>query len=126
MEETIITYETAKLAQEKGFNVPLSRVFDLGSTKSHYRGWSTRCDNSEFDLNGHKQISAPTQSLLQKWLREVHNIHISVKPRTFNPDTDYVSEILTGPTKLLIYEGDTYEGALERALKSSLILISIK
>ncbi len=60
MEDTLISFETAKLAKEKGFNF----IYII--------------DN---ELTKHSLI---TQSLLAKWLREVHNIIIDVKLDFFN------------------------------------------
>ena len=99
MEDTLISFETAKLAKEKGFNF----IYII--------------DN---ELTKHSLI---TQSLLAKWLREVHNIHLAVEPETFNPETDYISEIIILPRKFLKYRGKTYEEALEIALKCGLKLV---
>ena len=62
MEDRIITYKTAKLAKECGYKNP--------------RLASGYGDNGEHGKMGY--IKAPTQSLLQKWLRETHNIHVNV------------------------------------------------
>jgi len=121
MRETLITFETAKLAKEKGFN---------WGSKCYYSDGSFQ-DREKLDNYNHPMfidgddylVSAPTQSLLQKWLREVHNLHIGVEPETFNSETDYISEIIMLPRNFLKYRGKTYEEALEIALKSALILI---
>lgn len=70
--------------------------------------------------------SAPTQSLLQKWLREIHNIHVS----SFE---DYGKTVLlihyydheNSRVELWSYKGpyDTYEEALEKGLLGALKLI---
>ena len=56
MEDTLISFETAKLAKEKGFDF----IYII--------------DN---ELTNHSLI---TQSLLAKWLREVHNCFIDILP----------------------------------------------
>ena len=98
MEEQLISFETAKLAKEKGFDW-ICRVF--------YEDW----DNNELhepispsDFNNEhvweKTISAPTQSLLQKWLREVHDIKMCVS-YTCVDDSEYayIWEITTNCEK---------------------------
>ena len=76
MQETLVTFETAKLAKEKNFNIPCDARWwmEFGSWRESKQG-AVKCKNSE-----EYSISRPTQSLLQKWLREVHNIHLMVEP----------------------------------------------
>lgn len=89
--DEIVTYEVAKLAKEKGFPQDVDRwVADLHSaTNSNYY-------NHKGELNGDcieiikckiqkeeipkefELVAAPTQSLLQRWLREEKNIHIEI------------------------------------------------
>ena len=116
MRETLITFETAKLAKEKGFNIPHRGFNHIGEVHPFQESYIEKYLNIQY-------YYAPTQSLLQKWLREVHNLHIGVEPETFNPETDYISEIIMLPRNFLKYRGKTYEEALEIALKSALILV---
>ena len=73
MEEQLISFETAKLAKEKGFTYAYEfydkegNIVDFGIVG----GW-TDCHDENY--------AAPTQSLLQKWLREKHDIHFEIKP----------------------------------------------
>jgi len=74
MSDKIITFQTAKLAKEKGFNVSTSKRYvyrGIEHTEKSYIGVLTdtplQCD-----------ILAPTQSFLQKWLRDVYKIDIEV------------------------------------------------
>ena len=73
MEEQLISFETAKLAKEKGFNEPCSYKYTPGGTTTY--------NTNRRDMD----IYAPTQSLLQKWLREIHSIDIMIEP---NQDSD--------------------------------------
>ena len=59
--EEICTYEVCKLAKEKGFNVPTDFCYEQS-------GCLVRCGS----------IAAPTQSLLQRWLREEKGIIVEV------------------------------------------------
>jgi len=64
MKEQLITFDTAKLAKEKGFNWVVERYFDFIGDE---------CSNSgmtNFNESKEKLYSRPTQSLLQKWLYE--------------------------------------------------------
>lgn len=72
MEDTLITFETAELAKEKGFNIPCKHLYDI-KTGEYSDGY----------IFG-DVILAPTQSLLQKWLRDKYNWHWNkVKPSSF-------------------------------------------
>lgn len=70
-------------------------------------------------------IAAPTQSLLQRWLREEKNIHIAVFPNLRNSyEYDWIVYIKGEECWLSTYSAlndfDTYELALEDALKYAL------
>lgn len=77
MQEQIISFKTAELAREKGF---CNSGKMMGYVTKFYRP-STQTLLS-YGRTGRSKISdliyAPTQDLLQKWLREVHNIHITI------------------------------------------------
>ncbi len=69
IEEQFVSFETAKLLKEAGFDVPCtSQYTDNGF------GW----DNlSRVNYNSCESLfSRPTQALAVRWLREVHGIHI--------------------------------------------------
>jgi len=109
MTEQLISFETAKLANEKGFEI-------TGNQAS-------------FIMNNPNGLNLPTQSLLQKWLREKHNIDIYVKRDRSswrNTYWDYFIEHLTLPSIQSSVGGttpNTYEEALEVALFEALKLI---
>jgi hypothetical protein len=99
MDEQIVLIETAQLAKEKGFDIKIFKD----------------------SINYH--INPPTQSILQKWLRNNHNIHIEIS-RGGHPTTYHVF------IKDYIYsdknekkEFNTYELALEEGLQEALKLI---
>jgi len=84
MKEELISLETAKLAKEKGFNVITNSHWqrDYGDLEN---GNYPPLDSFTFYENIPYRVSktvdlvpAPTQSLLQKWLREEHYIHIDL------------------------------------------------
>lgn len=115
-QEQVITFETAKLAKDKGFNewtcenYPIEYYGELNSDRS-YEQWNELVD----------YYSAPNQSILQKWLREEHNIivlcHYIMGIKKYNWWIDDDNEIKSSyPHE----EYDTYEEALERALQEGL------
>ena len=117
--EEICTYEVAKLAKEKGFRERcIGHYYD--DTKDLYCSSVPQCYNF-----GGNTSDAPTQSLLQRWLREKKNIHIAVFLNLRNSyKYDWIVYIKGKECWLPIYSAlndfDTYELALEDALKYSL------
>jgi len=75
MEDQIITFETAILAKEKGFDIP---------TRLCYAGKDSIAlpynSGNDYYKNNHDYESAPTQSLLQRWLREKFDIIVLSLP----------------------------------------------
>lgn len=156
MEDTLISFETAKLAKEKGFNWEGQVVFDLKENNFIVNfkdiAIKTFIDDCEIGyrdkaLNYFKEdiirtddntdegyyILAPTQSLLQKWLREVHNVLVLVgwdldldNPKD-KPKFKYFSEYQIPGTQDGWYDENgqhnTYEEALEIGLQEALKLI---
>lgn len=118
MEEQLVTFETAKLAKEKGFNISCDArwwIEPASDWKLSKQG-VIKCDNSG------DSISAPTQPLLQKWLREVHRVEIAVQ--WF--DNCYIKAVAKKPFKANTYrvEGfQSYEEALETGLQEALKLV---
>jgi hypothetical protein len=112
MEDELILFETAKIAKEKGFDLNVNEGF----TKD---GKNFMCGKkSEFFP---EECRRPTQSLLQKWLREIHNIHITIFSKS---QESWMCRITYKGQSLKdgIYAEDfeNYEKALEYALKESL------
>ena len=75
MEDVIIEYKTAVLLKEKRFNLPVDDFFVVSKQSLYDDGGIIGKENhNEFP----DVISAPTQSLCCKWLREEHGIHIRI------------------------------------------------
>ena len=154
MEEQLITFETAKLAKEKGFNEMCYNAYHIYRENLHKSGLGLIELGLEFEpyMGGQNVIIkeyyqsknytlAPTQSLLQKWLREIHNIHIKVDDFIDDEtgiEWDYeIVEIGTDLNEkgeyipLIPYSTDdilrkflNYESALESALQEALKLLN--
>ena len=115
MKEQLISFETAKLAKEKGF-----ALMTVGSHQYNYfeeDGREGGISWGHLNLNNAAQVP---QSLLQKWLREEHKIIVSVD---INEEEKYFLSI----TGLGMYgEFKDWEQALEKGLQSALKLIIIE
>lgn len=124
MKEELIQFETAKLARNKGYDEKSIYFFREDTKLFSFFGCPT-CNSNPGNTSDFV-CSAPTQSLLQKWLREVHNIHIKIHHFTEQPMDDeiwkdcyqvFINDIAKHPyTK-------TYEKALEKGLFEALKLI---
>jgi len=157
MIEDLITFETAKLAKEKGFNIPTIDLWyreDNNTGKIHkgkarhqryincskmYSGSNVGdYEESEITIEDivrkpsdypaeKKLYPAPSQSVLQKWLREIYNIHVttniyncSVKTTFYRSRITYFKDNLEQNK----YRGlGKYEQAFEIGLQEALKLI---
>jgi len=70
--EDYVSFETAKLLREKGFDEKTLSYYEDGIL---YHG-----DWFEWNRSPLGQIAAPSQAMAMKWLREVHGLHISLEP----------------------------------------------
>ena len=144
MEDTRITFETANLAKEKGFNINGRDFFVLKNNNKIINfkdlavqefiedvetGYRDKALNylkeniNRTDDNSDEEyyLLAPTQSLLAKWLREKHNIHL-IAYKNINIDGyDWCYITTDGITNINSYK--TYEEALEAGLQEALKLI---
>ena len=117
MKEQLISFETAKLAKEKGFDLFTEYGYDKNGKEVNFP-----CCYNNYPVIDH--YSAPNQSLLQKWLREKYNIHIDIyfivllfRYRIYNMIN---CECYKSSYK---DEFDSYEQALEQGLQEALKLI---
>ena len=118
MQDELVSFETAKLAKEKGFDYSVRDYYDLvfkhEGDYPHLENYNEQND----------KVSIPTQSLLQRWLREKHNIHIGI-----NIDVNNLFETNIIFNDICEYYGEndqgfkTYEESLEVGLKEALKLI---
>lgn len=119
MQEELISYITAKLAKEKGFDVPVD-TYLTEKNKDVNRKLKMRAPLYNFNQLDNI-FSRPTQSLLQRWLREVHNIDVYCIPWVYENKTVY--------DFFINYKGESrayssYEEALEVGLQEALKLIN--
>ena len=128
MEDALITFETAKLAKEKGFNIFTDVCFanTPNSDDKQYKKIKLHHSHSVGSVDSFGNMLtivayAPTQSLLAKWLREEHNIHL-IAYKNINIDGyDWCFITTDGITNINSYK--TYEEAYEIGLQEALKLI---
>ena len=133
MEDTRITFETAKLAKEKKFpQEPNRRKVPYYNYKGEFNGDVTdflRKYLREEDTSGVESVSAPTQSLLAKWLREKHEIYVTPRESyAFDQTLEFVCSVNNifvnhGNNDEPINRFKTYEDAYEKGLQEALKLI---
>lgn len=143
MEEYLVCFETAKLAKEMGFNERVKNAFvtdflktkdentasvikEIGCAREHdinmggnmyesVKIYSTYTNNK----NQPQILIRPSQSLLQKWLREKHNIDVCVLPLPYHSVKKYYEVVVDKLTTT--WSGyETYEDALEIGLLKAL------
>lgn len=124
--EEICTYEVAKLAKEKGFPQHIGN--DAYIVDNEYDDkYEVGCHYPiQFIPDYLPTIVAPTQSLLQRWLRDTHAIDIDIYPIFTDGSTDkreygcqiYAVGKLNKP--LRIGYAKTYENMLDKSLKYAL------
>lgn len=126
--EEICTYEVAKLAKEKGFNVPTDRYYhiydDVIEAQNSLEMTGDGCADFLNSLN-QCRCSAPTQSLLQRWLREEKGYYVYPFFDNIHLMWDWVCREKSGDKWIPLVGLDlhllpTYEIALEDALKYAL------
>ena len=121
--EDYVSFETAKLLKEKGFDEPCECFYDTEHNDiSIVNGWMDT-SNSLLEEREFLCYSAPTLQMAMKWLREVHGIFIAIN----NDDLDFnwqcydlINRDSTLDPNILSesYAGyKTYEEAVEAALK---------
>lgn len=125
MKEELITFETAKLAKEKGFNIPSNFYYGaLGKLHKSRQKLGQKSLKGSLD-----SCLTTTQSLIQKWLREKHNIHVI--PiwciDVYSCELYDMRESIKGCQKNVFgvqwKDNCTYEEALEKGLYQALKLI---
>jgi hypothetical protein len=130
MKDQLVSFEVAKLAKEKGYSIVNPSTEYVNGFYSEdgieYRDFEMQ----EEDYDRGDYYLRPTQSLLQRWLRDVHDIDVyiipngdrdkSINKRLYHPQIwvrdDYQTEL---------HSKHTYEESLEKGLAEALTLIQL-
>lgn len=114
--EDYCSFEVAKLLKQKGFDIPVYQYYFPPSNNN--------LNYSEFDNDWNSvwkhSYSAPTHQMALKWLREELNLYIEIRR---NLNTFYYGwKVEQGMSEKAIfdYKYDSYEKAVEAALKYTL------
>ncbi len=83
--EDYVSFETAKLLKEKGFDESTPITYFIGDDKPRGCVVGEMIHHPKAKEDTHL-IDCPTLQMAMKWLREVHNLHISVN---MGFDVDY-------------------------------------
>jgi hypothetical protein len=122
MKSELVTIDLAKLAKEKNFKEVCDNWFWINGdlVEDH--------ETIHYNKDGHnRDISRPTQDLLQRWLREVHKINIQIIYLTSNSPYYFIIDEMVDESYTSLFESDavfqTYELCREDALIYGLNLI---
>lgn len=127
MTEELVTLKTAKILKEKGFNEFCKDIInDNGKLMEIVYRTNNDLPKSFY--------SCPTQSIAQKWLREIRGVYVYVEPVIgkrwklsfcdFNVPTeesDWMENEINKGNGYKVYV--TYEEALEAGIQEALMLI---
>lgn len=111
MKLDIVKFETAKALKEAGFDLECELNYCLESYKLY-----------RFRLGIIRNVCAPTQALVQKWLREKHNMILTIDYGPLSQKYSYEiyhNNIDMGGE----YINGTYEEALEMGISEAVKLI---
>lgn len=119
--EDRISFETAKLLKEKGFDLPVHYVYHYWANAPFFHRKIKNFNGEEYRHLKNEWYSAPTQSLAMKWLREVHNLEIYPYHQFSEKGDKWWFEIVKFPSPVSDYESNaiyaTYEEAAEAGIK---------
>ena len=132
IEEQFVSFDTAKMLKEAGFNVPcrgIYRAYRIGTSVFHeYDRKSAKDDLCWNAVDGFQyEYLAPTQALAARWLREVYNVAIY---SLYDDDMEqwfyFVDAFAKNPVINGFQSGseyDDYESAFEDGLREAIKLI---
>ena len=137
IEEAHVSFETAKLLKEKGFPQEYDRYHALVYNEEDYENeYEVQRMVLETEIVKAGTLSSysigvpepkcycPTQQMVMRWLREVHNIYMDIAPtHSTNGPIDFIWQtynsdyLVTGDCDIFY---PTYEEAVEEAIQYSL------
>lgn len=127
--DQIVTLETAKLAEEVGFKENVTHLYLDGENNllliaTAYTTPPYRVSMSDIETPPEELLEdgvpAPTQTALSRWLREKHDMYVSVDMMAFK--RGWIVYIISMSRKVVCFKAkdfDTYEEALEEGLKQA-------
>ena len=130
IEEAYVSFETAKLFKDKGFNQPLLTVY-ITDKEQKEGAFSHMAFSDDTVTNDYSKqiIICPTQQMITRWLREVYNIHVVAFCPIIDIDTKKLgvtynvvismldNDCLAADTDIEDVEYKSYEDAIESGIK---------
>lgn len=122
IKEAYCSKEVCNLLKEKGFDEPCHAYYDddNGKLRESYSACAIRYRSNPCVFG----IGAPTQQMVMRWLREIHNVYMDIAPtHSANGPIDFVWQtynsdyLVTGDCDIFY---PTYEEAVEAAIQYSL------
>lgn len=131
MKEELISFNTAIIAKKFGFfDLNINNKVRLSQDKIYFEDGTLHdlsvIFSEGFYKSGDDLFNAPTQALLQKWLRDTHVIVVIINAIDYRTYNYQISMWLNNDTRLTNIYGNlrhTYEQALEKGLLKALKLI---
>lgn len=124
--EDYVSFETAKLLKEKGFNCAKDAITAMYDETGKFCSLSSSSEEYyDYDDFDDKDFIAPTLQMAMKWLRDVHNIHIEIFYSVWS-SPKWAFEIIQLPRASFVfgqYNERSYEEACESAIKYYLVRI---
>ena len=120
IEESYVSFETAKMLKEAGFEANLKTRY-VEEEKNEWAFWDSGAKRSDYNYFD-DIIACPTQSLAARWLREAHNIDVMVE--VYN--RDYYAYNVYKNKHLMIIRNivtSSFEKVLEEGLCEAIKLI---
>ena len=125
IEESYVSFDTAKLLKEAGFNVPCTSQYTEGKCIWNV-GYPYNFNQDEFGY------SRPTQALAARWLREVHHLNVYAcfdyvcfddgeRKWFFMRENTMINDYTSVYSSIISY--DSYEQSLEAGLQEAIKLI---
>ena len=119
IKEDYVSFETAKILKEKGFDESISMVYMSYGDLCKLHRYDSICNSNYNDITkNYFECTAPTLQMAMKWLREVHNVFIEPKMSKNTFLWGYRVSISNGRTRCIhanIF--NKYEEACEAAIK---------
>lgn len=134
IKEQFVSFDTAKLLKEAGFDEWCCYGYNKDGNKTPISLRNITIEEMFNSTGNEWYVSAPTQALAARWLREAHNLHVYAmqtnlpytEPQTTKWEWGYVIDKVDDPnsnvTTCEMYFG-SYEAAFEAGISKCLELI---
>ena len=125
IEESYVSFDTAKMLKEAGFEANLKTRY-VEEEEDEWAFWDSGTKRSDYNYFD-DTIACPTQSLAARWLRDVYNVAIY---SLYDEDMEQWFYVIDSFTKNPVINGfhsgseyDDYESAFEAGLQEAIKMI---